>query len=566
MARPQIEGEVSDMTGQKTIDWSCRPASLKASSGTRCRRGFASAPALVVTIALSTLGCRTDTDDVERWANTVQGPRKLVAVLVHDRYPLDLRVEAALALVKMKPRGGRRIGIQGTDDQPGLVTALSRMTPARRAAILSRLVPALETEIARPPAPARPGQPPVDASIPYKDAAFALLIHENGTLIAEDKLKQRLRVALANWASTNFAQRMDDSSQTFSVEQVLRELKADGVRKLPELLQPNGAKLDRLSDLIADLGDGSTRARASQKLVVVAQNTASEAWLQQKAPLLERLNKESKKKPTAQQFNDQLKQYQEEELLRVFASMRRVGGPPAVDFLLAFAQDKAQSEKKRAGALAALQGNLDKSSTAHAEGVLAIASAADTPDSVRDRALQRVGEFPRAMVVDRLYALFKDPTWQVRWVAAELVLKMSDTGQLPEFFDRIGSTSDGMSITEPLRYGQAISTMKGPQSPVEIVQSRLDSGPAGARLTALGYYYHAGTPADLPRLESVKNDKTKVPECSEQAKDCEWKCDIVVSGTRETKDIKTVGEFYEFCVKPALEQRQLQAAGKPAPN
>jgi hypothetical protein len=171
-----------------------------------------------------------------------------------------------------------------------------------------------------------------------------------------------------------------------------------------------------------------------------------------------------------------------------------------------------------------------------------------------------------AMVVDRLYALFKDPTWQVRWVAAELVLKMSDTGQLPEFFDRIGSSSDGMSITEPLRYGQAIATMKGPQSAVEIVQSHLDSGPAGARLTALGYYYHAGTPADLARLDAVRNDKTKVPECSEQAKDCEWKCDIVVSGARETKDIKTVGEFYEFCVKPVLEQRQQQSAGKPAPN
>ena len=542
------------MTGQKTNDRSSR-------------RRLAAVSSLVMVIALGLGGCRTDRDDVARWSNTVQGPKKLVAVLTHDKYPIDLRVEAALTLVRMKPRGGRRVGIQGTDEQPGLVTALSQLPPTRRAAIVTRLVPALEAEIARPAAPTKPGQPaPADTTIPYKDAAFALLVHENGALIAEDKLKQRLRQALANWSSTNFAQRMDDSSQTFGLEQVLRELKADGVRKLPDLIQPNAAKIDRMSDLIADLGDPSTRARASQKLVAVAQNTASEEWLQQKTPLLQRLNTESKLKPTPEKFREQLKQYQEEDLIRIFSSMKRVGGPPAVDFLLRFAQDKGHSDKRRAAALAALQGNLDRNAASHADGVLTIASAADTPDQVRDVALQRVGEFPRAMVVDRLYALFKDPNWKVRWVAGELVLKMSDSGQLAEFFDRIGSSSDGMSMAEPLGYGLTIASMKGPQPAVEIVQSRLDSGPAGARLTALGYYYHAGTPADLTRLEAVKSDKTKVPECREDAKDCEWKCDVTTNGARETKDIKTVGDFYEFCVKPELEKRQAPSPGKPAPN
>jgi hypothetical protein len=335
------------------------------------------------------------------------------------------------------------------------------------------------------------------------------------------------------------------------------------VRRMPELITPSAAKIDRISELVADLGDAPTKLRASQKLVLVAQKTASDEWLQQKAPVLERLNKESKLNPKPDKFREQLRQYQEEELIRVFASMKRVGGAPAVDFLLGFAQDKQNSDKKRATALAALQGNLDRSSGAHADGVLAIASAADTPDQVRDLALQRVGEFPRTMVVERLYALFKDPNWKVRWVAAELVLKMSDTGHLPEFFDRIGSSSDGMSIGEPLRYGQLMAAMKGPQAAVEIVQSKLDNGPAGSRLTALGYYYHAGTPADLTRLAAVTSDKTKVPECGENAKECEWKCDIAVDGKQETKDINTVGEFYEFCVKPALEKRQAQSPGKP---
>src|SRR5687767_9241008 len=120
MARQKNEGEVSDMTGQKTIDWSLRRSA---------------AGVLVMALALGLGGCRTDREDVERWANTVQGTRKLVAVLTHDKYPIDLRVDAALTLIRMKPRGGRRIGIQGTDDQPGLVSALSRLSPNSRAAI-----------------------------------------------------------------------------------------------------------------------------------------------------------------------------------------------------------------------------------------------------------------------------------------------------------------------------------------------------------------------------------------------------------------------------------------------
>ncbi len=64
--------------------------------------------AAITVAAVLTLGqgCRTSDDDVHRWANSAQGPRKLVAVLTHDKYPIDLRIEAAETLVSMKPRGG----------------------------------------------------------------------------------------------------------------------------------------------------------------------------------------------------------------------------------------------------------------------------------------------------------------------------------------------------------------------------------------------------------------------------------------------------------------------------
>ena len=66
----------------------------------------------VVAVSMAgSIACRTSVDDVHRWANTQQGPRKIVAVMTHDKYPDELRIEAAMTLVRMKPRSGRRVGI-----------------------------------------------------------------------------------------------------------------------------------------------------------------------------------------------------------------------------------------------------------------------------------------------------------------------------------------------------------------------------------------------------------------------------------------------------------------------
>ena len=55
-------------------------------------------------------GCAVSETDVKRWEGTERGPVKLVAVLTHDKYKPELRIEAALALVRMKPRGGKKVG------------------------------------------------------------------------------------------------------------------------------------------------------------------------------------------------------------------------------------------------------------------------------------------------------------------------------------------------------------------------------------------------------------------------------------------------------------------------
>jgi len=423
-----------------------------------------------------------------------------------------------------------------------------------RSKVVAEMVPRLETEIRRPAT----GTPEarIDTSIAYKDAAYALLTNDGSPLVTDKALAERVKAALVEWAVSDFSARMDDSSQAYGMEQVLRMLGAPGVRGLPALIAVDTPKTDRISDLVSDLGDPATKLEASKRLVAVAQEVNSDKWIKANTPKLEAANAASKLKPTKEQFQKQLDTYQEEQLLRIFGSMKKIGQPPIVEYLLNFAGDKTQSEKRRATALIALEGQIDKDNKSQVDRVLALASAEDTPDSVRDAAMRRVGEMPRKLVVDRLYPMFDAKEWKVRWVAAELILKMSDSSQIDEFMSHLGHAK-GMSITEPLRYGQLIGELKKVKvDPVDAINKYSEAKfPAGVRLSALGYYYQGGSKGDLAKVERYGSDNEKVPECLPGAKECEWKCTVESGGKSEEKTVATVGDFVSFCIKPALEKR-----------
>jgi hypothetical protein len=461
-----------------------------------------------------------------------------------------------MTLVRMKPRSGKRIGIFGDDDNQGLMNALIQLAPAEREEIVTRMVPQLVAEIRRPPPRAQAGKPiPPDLSFPFKDAAFALLTHAEGSLVTDPDSRKQLELALAHWSSVNFAQRADESSQMYGTEQILKYLRTDGVRPLPQLLVPDAKKVDLIARLVAELGDQSTKIAASERLVKIAAEVGSEGWLKRKAPAVEAANTASKLRPTKEQFQAQLEQYQEEELMRVFSSMKRVGEAPVVNHLLKFAANKKQPPKRRAAALAALEGQIDRNNSKQVDAVLNLASTAGTPDQVRDQALRRVGEMPRKLVVDKLFSLFRHDNWKIRWMAAELVLNMSKTDQLAEFMRKL-SRAKGMALTEAWRYGTLIGQMKGDRKPLELVTEYARPGnPIQARVSALGYYFENGTVKDIPQVAQYGQDDTRVPECARDAEGCEWKCTIGEGKQQEVKEITTIGEYVEYCIKPALKKR-----------
>jgi hypothetical protein len=510
--------------------------------------------------ALGSVGCRVNQDDVHRWEATAHGPDKLKAVLLHEKYDIPLRVDAALSLVRMKPRAGRRIGI-GI-----MVETLAAVAPESRQAIVASLVPSIVAELKKPPPVGQAGQPaPPDASFAYKDAAFAMLTHDGAVIISDEGLKSTLKVALVEWAMADFVHRLENRSQAYGMEQLLRFIGPTAVAGLPKLMTREATRLDQMAGLVSELGDEKSKLGASQALVVIAQFNTSDEWVKVTKPVLQAANAASKLEPTEKQFQAQLAQYQDEELTRLFGSMRKVGQRPVIDFCLGFAARKDQSDKRRQAALAALETRLDRNNPEDVKRIFAIASSADSPDVVLDQAFRRIGEMPREQVVDKLYELFKTDKWKVRRAAGTTVLKMSTVKHVDEFLGKLpeGKDAKGFAMAETFAYGAYLGELKDGK-PLDALRRWFNSGGPTARTSALAYWYTFGTKADLPTVQAFENDNTKVPVCDADP-DCKWACEVAKDGAkdpakeRESKDIKTVGDFVKYCIEPAMQEKQPEA-------
>ena len=149
-------------------------------TGVTCRRALA---AVALLSAATGVGCAVSESDVHRWETTEGGPEKLYAIVTHDKYSWTLRDEAALSLVHMRPRSGKRVGLEylvlGYDTNSSKVQgALSMLNEEARRHIVDdvSLKPGGLKDMMDqpPPPPPAEGQPiPPDPSIPFKDAAVS---------------------------------------------------------------------------------------------------------------------------------------------------------------------------------------------------------------------------------------------------------------------------------------------------------------------------------------------------------------------------------------------------------
>jgi len=503
-------------------------------------------------------GCRVDDDDIRRWETTLHGPEKLESVLEHGKYDTALRVEASLALVRMKPRGGKSVGIQR------LVETLAKLSPEERQPILASFVPALITELKKPPPAAQAGQAPTaDTSFLYKDASYAMLTYEGKELVTDDALKTSLKKALGGWAMADFENRIESRAQQYATDQLLRYLGADSITGLPALMTRDTKRLDKMATLTQEFGSDSTKEAASKATVEIAKYTLSDDWVKVTTPKLQAANAASKLEPTEKQFKAQLTQYQDEELMRVLGALKKTGGRAAAEFCLDLASDKNQALTRRQAALAAVERRLDPKNPKDVERLFVIAGDAAAPPEVLDQAFRRISEMPRDAVAEKLYGLFTVDKWKTRRAAATTLLRMSTLKHLDEFMGKLPKETKGFAMPEAITYGATIGDLKE-GVPRDAIKPHLTSSSVNAKVTAVSYYFQSGTPADKPTLEALSSDSTRTPVCEEDA-ECKWACFVPKSDDptkTEIKDIGTVGDYVKLCIIPAIDRRAAEAAAE----
>lgn len=504
----------------------------------------------VALIALAS-ACAVGESDIRRWETTEHGPEKLYAVMTHDKYAAPLRAEAALSLIRMRPRGGQRVGLEN------LTRGLASLREDERRRVVGDIAGTLVEQMKQPaPQKTADGVIPPDPSFPFKDAAFALLSHEPA-LVSDDKVKGDLVAALTQWLQTDFELRFGNPGQQYGLEQIMRHslFGANSVKTLPTLVNESSTKVDRIAAILAELGDEETKTRASQALVEMAKRVDSQAWIDKQKPIVEDANRRTKQTVTPEQFADQLKKFQEQELEKVFSSMKTLGGRPVVEYALAFGADKGKSEAMRLKALAMLENRIDKNKERDLAAIVEVVKDDANPDKVRGLALQRLGELPKEVAVPKLYALF-DRKIAVRVSAASMVLKSISTKDLAEFMRHLPKDEKSkMSLSEPLNYGALVLTMDatGGPKPQDALQPYLASHDLGPKLTALGAYYQ-GKKSDRGALSAYEADTQAVPKC-DPSDGCGWQCDVpkADSKEKETKQITTVGEYVKYCIVPSME-------------
>lgn len=520
---------------------------------------------LAATAGIEATGCRVAESDVKRWETTQHGPFKLVAVITHDKYSLELRKEAALSLIRMPPRGGVRQGIKfltdkyKDDEGEERDGALLQLDEESRRKIVDAMKDDLIKALSDPPPPRTPeGRLPPDPSIPFKDATFAMLSHEP-TLVSTEQTRKELRSALIKWVQTGFEDRIENGSQQFGVEQMMRYLGPESAQKLPTIINENTSRLDRIAALVADIGDDATKQKTAEALVALANKYNTKEWLDAQTKVVKDYNAKNNSNATDAQVAVQVDKIQERRLTEeVFPAMKKVGGRPVVEYLFSYAADGSKPPERRRLALAALEGRVDKNNPQDLERVFAIAKNDDTPDPVRDVAFQRLGEFPKEQILPKLNTLFEPKKWKVRWVAASLVLRTIGTKQVPDFMARLPKTANTkMGMTEPLSYGELIRKMEpapGEPKPRDVIQPYLNSKDLGAKLTALGFFWE-GKKADQPAVMGHADDPTPLPKCDKDD-ECSWQCDVPKApGSKELepRELKTVGEFVKLCLLQSME-------------
>ena len=464
------------------------------------------------------VGCQVDSDDVQQWKGTVKGPTRLVAVIGSDRYPDELRTEAAVAIVEMD-----RSDVDALALLKGALDDLRREDPAASEMIVGGMIPRLKAMLSEEPN--EDDEPPDPTQVRAKDAAYMVIPY------APEDSRESLIRSVVGWYAADFEGR--SLAGDYSAEQVTRALGAEAAGLLVDALHekmPPQAMI-KIAEIIGEDGDPQTKERAGKRLVAIEKDMEKGAFVEWLAAQIRASIEASGEAADAKRVNA-LALYNREKYINQGAlpAMRYLGDQAQVATrLLAIADTKpgANDTKawverlnaRRATALKALEGHVTR---AHLNRLLSIALDSSNPIEVRDYAFDRVGDIRSRKAIPRLWALVERPgcagsscsasdklAKRLRWRAGELVLSLGGPSTIESFSQRLPDSAGIQYEPEELEgYATRMSQMTPP--PTSTVMALLDSQQWWNRVVALRYLERRGGVADIPAMERLGSDEGEV--------------------------------------------------------
>ena len=463
-------------------------------------------------------GCKADSDNVQRWKDTVKGPTRLAAVIGSDRYAPELRTEAALAIVEMD-----RTDVDALSLLKKSLDDLRARDPAASQTIVSGMVPRLEALLSSEPDDNDNGPNPVQ--VRAKDAAYMVVPY------APESTREQLIRSVLRWYSADFEGR--SLAGDYSAEQVTRALGAEAAEQLVDALHEKmtPAAMIKIAEIIGDSGDEETKKRAGSRLVAIEKEMEKPAFLKWLAEQI-RASLEASGEPADEKRVTALALFNRENYINqgALTAMRHLADQEVVTTRLLRIADtkpgpgdqKAWVERlnaRRATALRALEGHVSRK---HLNRLLSIALDPSNPIEVRDYAFDRVGDIHSRAAIPKLWPLVQRAGCtaagctaadkldkRLRWRAGELVLSIGGPAMIEQFSQRLPSASGIQYEPEELEgYATRMSQMTPP--PTSTVVALLDSQQWWNRVVALRYLERRGGEPDVPAMKRLMSDEVQV--------------------------------------------------------
>src|SRR5690606_6492488 len=161
----------------------------------------------------------------------------------------------------------------------------------------------------------------------------ALLRYEGQGFIKDPAARMRLEDALTAWAMAGFHARLEAPGQRVSMQQMLADIGPRSVVGLPGLIQPDAPQVDQGVRIGAEVGDDATKQRAAHNLIAVTRHAASAAWRQARSDELKKQDAKAFERVGDAAIQKHLLQLQEDEVLKLQGSIKRLGQAASRAFL-----------------------------------------------------------------------------------------------------------------------------------------------------------------------------------------------------------------------------------------